>query len=199
VVMLIAWMGYATLVTSIVWVGALAAERVVGLWHGPRRFVWLAAVLASMIAPVTLATRTTPAPSTPRSRVTSFAAPPGEREHLTIAGSAPRRVNSHRTDVSGIALRAAAVSERYAAAVWTVASIALFLFVILTMLRIGYRRRRWREVQLDGMHVLVAPNVGPAVIGTVRPRVVIPTWSLALDDRARALMLRHEAEHIRAR
>ena len=47
--------------------------------------------------------------------------------------------------------------------------------------------------------MLVSPAVGPAVVGALAPRVVIPQWALSLDAPARALMLRHEREHIRAR
>src|SRR5207248_210382 len=67
------------------------------------------------------------------------------------------------------------------------------------LVRLSFRRRRWREATLNGICVLIAPDVGPAVIGAARPRVVIPSWSLSLDDQSRSLMLRHEAEHIAAR
>src|SRR5438045_3381046 len=63
----------------------------------------------------------------------------------------------------------------------------------------GGQRTRWRALDLDGASFLVTPNLGPAVIGLVRPRVIVPEWALSLDEKARALMLRHEIEHIRAR
>ena len=45
---------------------------------------------------------------------------------------------------------------------------------------------------------MVAPNLGPAVIGILEPRVVIPVWAFELDVRSRRFMSRHEDEHIRA-
>jgi beta-lactamase regulating signal transducer with metallopeptidase domain len=47
--------------------------------------------------------------------------------------------------------------------------------------------------------VLLAPAIGPAVVGALRPTIVVPEWSLDLSDEQRALMLAHEREHVRAR
>src|SRR5207248_1949819 len=83
-------------------------------------------------------------------------------------------------------------------AAWIMGSAFLLLLFAVALVRLSFRRRRWREATLNGMSVLIAPDVGPAVIGAARPRVVIPSWSLSLDDQSRSLMLRHEAEHIAA-
>src|SRR6185295_7923924 len=40
---------------------------------------------------------------------------------------------------------------------------------------------------------------GPAVVGALRPQIVLPMWSLHLDFEGRDLGLRHEMEHLRAR
>src|SRR2546422_838633 len=66
-------------------------------------------------------------------------------------------------------------------------------------LRLTALRRDWRNATVDGRAVLVSDNVGPAVAGLWRPRVVLPEWALRLGDRERRLMLAHEDEHIRAR
>jgi hypothetical protein len=46
--------------------------------------------------------------------------------------------------------------------------------------------------------VLVSPETGPAVVGLVRGRIVLPAWAVAGDAQARALVLEHEREHLRA-
>jgi len=61
------------------------------------------------------------------------------------------------------------------------------------------RRRQWRRSEIDGVSVLVSEDIGPAVVGVFRPCIVIPEWALTLDPPARALMLRHDAEHVAAR
>jgi hypothetical protein len=60
------------------------------------------------------------------------------------------------------------------------------------------RRRRWTEQRVDGVPVLVSPETGPAVVGLVRGRIVLPAWAVAGDAEARALVLEHEREHLRA-
>jgi TonB family protein len=49
---------------------------------------------------------------------------------------------------------------------------------------------------VDGQHLLVSRDAGPAVIGFRVPAVVIPEWVLELDAALRALVLRHEREHL---
>src|SRR4030095_1679071 len=61
------------------------------------------------------------------------------------------------------------------------------------------RRRSWREVEVDGQSVLLAPGTGPAVVGALRPQIVVPEWSLDLSSEQRTLMIEHERQHVRAR
>ncbi len=65
-------------------------------------------------------------------------------------------------------------------------------------IRLISMQRRWRRAAVDGRHVLVSPNVGPAVVGVWSPRVVLPEWALQLPERERELMLVHEEQHVRA-
>jgi hypothetical protein len=51
---------------------------------------------------------------------------------------------------------------------------------------------------IDGVPVLVAPDLGPAVVGGRDARVVLPSWAMQLDAPLRQLVLRHEHEHLRA-
>ena len=193
--MLVAWMGYATLVTAILCVAALGAERLVAIWHTPRRFVWLTVVLVATIGPALLAVRRTPAPTI--SPVISTPTAPSARA-VSVVAPPPPRVQTRDMRVAEAAGQLAAAVNRYAAAVWMAMSAALLLLFVVTLGRLASRRGGWPAMSLGNVRVLVAPAVGPAVIGVVRPRIVIPAWSLSLDDGARALMLRHETEHIRA-
>src|SRR5262249_51178877 len=74
----------------------------------------------------------------------------------------------------------------------------LFAFGIASA-RLGRLQRQWRRVTVEGRDVLIAETVGPAVVGLWRPRVVIPSWALALTDDEKCLMLSHEEEHVRSR
>ena len=194
--MLIAWMAYATLLTGILCVAAVAVERLVAIWGAAQRFVWLTVVLAAMIEPVTVATRRTSLPVMSPSVVTtpaSFAT-----RGAPLSALAPGQPEIRNTGIADFAPHAIAVIDGYVGAAWIMGSALLLLLFAVALVRLSFRRRRWCEATLNGMCVLIAPDVGPAVIGAARPRVVIPSWSLSLDDQSRSLMLRHEAEHIAA-
>lgn len=60
------------------------------------------------------------------------------------------------------------------------------------------RARNWRSMMVDSVHVLVSDNVGPALVGILTPRIVLPAWALDLAPSERALILAHELEHRRA-
>ncbi|MEJ2503202.1 MAG: M56 family metallopeptidase [Gemmatimonadota bacterium] len=52
---------------------------------------------------------------------------------------------------------------------------------------------------VDGVEVLVSRRTGPAAVGVLRGRVVLPEWTLSLAGPRRRLLVMHEAEHVRAR
>jgi beta-lactamase regulating signal transducer with metallopeptidase domain len=59
-----------------------------------------------------------------------------------------------------------------------------------------------RTTRMDGDErepIFVAPETGPAAVGLLRPHIVVPRWLLDEDPGTRALVLRHEIEHVRAR
>lgn len=60
------------------------------------------------------------------------------------------------------------------------------------------RAAREGDAQVDGVQVRVTESVGPATVGLVRPRVVLPAWVLALPSSQRRYVVRHEEEHRRA-
>ena len=83
--------------------------------------------------------------------------------------------------------------------IWAVASLvalARLVYVIVLVRRI----RRFSEPRVvDEVPVLLTGDVGPAVVGLIQPRVLIPASFLELDRPLRRLALRHELEHGRAR
>ena len=83
-------------------------------------------------------------------------------------------------------------------AVWVLISLVLLARVVGGVWTMHRRRARWAARELDGMRILVAPYTGPAVIGVRRPMIVLPEWALSLDSELRAIVLRHEREHLNA-
>lgn len=78
-------------------------------------------------------------------------------------------------------------------------SAAVLALAAVTVLRARRARRGWPLADVAGAHVRVSPRVGPAVLGVVRPEVVVPAWLLDAPAEEQRLVVLHEREHVRAR
>ncbi|MEX2611133.1 MAG: M56 family metallopeptidase, partial [Gemmatimonadota bacterium] len=185
--MTIAWMLWTVLVSACVALAARALEEVAHLLGRPLRWVWAAALAGSAAAPVLahLALRRG-AGGAGGGEVTLGALAAGAPDGAAAAGSGfPWAAGLERLD--GFLL-----------AGWAAASVAILLLVALAALAFALRRRGWQEADVDGHRVLLTRDVGPAVAGLLRGRIVLPAWALQLAPPLRTLMLEHEAEHLRA-
>jgi hypothetical protein len=79
------------------------------------------------------------------------------------------------------------------------------LCIVLAAIRIAfdsyllYRGRKgWTAHIIDDVPVLVSDDLGPAIVGLLQPKIVLPRWTLGLERVDRDLMLTHEREHVRA-
>jgi len=84
-------------------------------------------------------------------------------------------------------------------ALWIIASVVLVLRLTVAVRATRRMRRDWRSADVDGVAVRLAPNEGPAVVGLRSMEIVLPEWIVALDTHLRAMVLKHEDEHRRAR
>lgn len=82
---------------------------------------------------------------------------------------------------------------------WALVTLALLARLVGEARALRRMVRRWRPAHLAGADVLVTTDVGPAVVGVVRPRIVVPAWTLDLPADDAALVVAHEREHLRAR
>ena len=187
-----AWMVYGLAITLVICVAAWAAELALYLARRPTRWAWGAAVLlafllpvaallrpqqfASIRVPLAAATSSAHGNSTAAGRVIAVAAAPHSTQRLTWA------------DLDGPLGWG-----------WGAASAALLLALVGGAARLARLRRQWQPMKFHGRDVLVAEDIGPAVVGLWPPEVVIPAWALALTDDQKRLMLSHEAEHVRSR
>jgi bla regulator protein BlaR1 len=82
---------------------------------------------------------------------------------------------------------------------WHIVSAALILWGLAGAWRVWRIRRGGHAgTTVDGIDVLVTPSVGPATVGALRSRVVVPRWVLGLPAAQRGYVVRHEDEHRRA-
>ena len=170
----------ALLVSALLALGAMAAERLLRLWRKEARVAWVVAMGASVGLPLLSLAQAA-------GWMPTIGASPAMAELGTVRSAllAPIRVGAavSRLDIAiGIA--------------WLAASLALTIRFASAAYALGRRRARWRAATIDGQNVFVSRDAGPAVVGFRRPVVVVPEWVLGLSGPLRTLVLRHEREHL---
>lgn len=188
------WMLYAVLVGALVSGAALAAEWVLRTYDRPSRGVWLAAMAAAILLPAAaflfpeaLSWRWLPGSDASAVVLLPEAVAQGE-----VPGPSPSRPWW---------MAAAALVGRLDAllmALWAASALALLGFLGLCWVRLRRERAVWEVRTVEGVRVLLSADRGPAVLGLLRTRIVLPHWALELDGDLRALVVLHEREHVRA-
>ena len=198
------WLVYALVTGTLIAVGASALDGLARARRWPTRWIWALAMLGMLVVVSSIAF------------VRNDAGPAGLVETMPSAGGAvdasqPSAIVSILRDVRAIvestliaivssAARWLPVALTGAGGVlWLVGVIAALATLTFVHLRLRRARRSWPSAVLHGRRVRVAPTEGPAVVGVVRPEIVVPRWLLARDAEEQRLVLAHEDEHVRAR
>ncbi|HEU4628423.1 MAG TPA: M56 family metallopeptidase [Gemmatimonadaceae bacterium] len=200
--MIAIWLLYVVVVGVLAALAAAALERLLRLWRRPVRFVWAGALLATVAAPLVMGLvaldAAAPAETTVVSSLVTGAA------MLPTDAVVPSLADRIAASLAGLeaalapAARRLAPLDRPLLALWTVLSLTLLVALVRSARRLRRRRGEWAPAVVDGVPVLVAPDLGPAVVGGRDARVVLPSWAMQLDAPLRQLVLRHEHEHLRA-
>lgn len=188
------WMAYTVAISCVLSAGGLAVERACRLRRWPSRWIWVLALATPFLLPLAASLQGSSAER----------APAVIAEPATLSGSNPAAVASVAAPMRQIAhhIHRAAASPGVAwllAVSWVVGSALLGLGLAISWLRMRRKSASWTPRKLDGTYVLVSEDIGPAVIGVLQPRIVVPAWLLAADAQVRRLTLAHESEHVRAR
>ncbi|MGD2068731.1 MAG: TonB family protein [Gemmatimonadota bacterium] len=185
-VVVLEWMCYAVAVAALVGGAALVAERVLRLADRPARWVWTAATLMSLALPAATWT---------------WAGREAVAAEGTAALGVPTVVPTSGVAPSGTLLRLPDLSrfDAPAAAAWGATATLLLLLLGGGALHLSRLRRRWRRAVVGNTVVRVSPRVGPAVVGFLRPEVVVPDWVMAADEETRRWIVDHERQHVHAR
>jgi hypothetical protein len=89
--------------------------------------------------------------------------------------------------------------DTYVGALWLAASLVLLVGLIGGFWRLHRRALRWPRRYLAGREVLVSEDFGPALVGVISPRIVLPRSLVEQSADALALVCLHEAEHRKTR
>ncbi len=188
---MLAWMTYVSFVSLLLGAAALAAEHRARLRRSASRWFWLLAIVASLLVPTTIASVSVQLPE--------VFLPEVAQKVITL-----REVTSGRISPgSWIGGAEAQALERvgmdlFVERAWGVVSILMLLALIVSGAHLFLRKRQWACGTVAGTSVYIATGVGPAVVGLLRPRIVVPTWlTQALPAQQRAV-LAHEQSHLDA-
>ena len=172
--MIAAWMLWSIGAGLLFLVAGLALEK---LFNGGRRWVWVAAGVGTVLLPaVRLFTGGGVEGAAPTGGVVAL-----EPLAVTVAG------NSVLHSLDDALLLG-----------WVAVSALLVVGALVGAARFAWRRRGWEEGTLLGRRVMWTRDSGPAVVGLVMSRIVLPAWVAGAGRARQELILEHEEEHLRA-
>ena len=192
---MIAWMMYVVAVTLLLSGAALLAEHAVHQRRGPRRWIWALAIIASLLIPTIISSVSVELPSLFAPAVSQKLIVLRESASLRLpfATLAPASASASVDGAAGTADVAANIKRA-----WLAGSVAMALGLLVSGTVVMRRKRHWVSAEIGGAEVLVAPDTGPAVVGLLRPRIVVPAWLTQADLRQQALVIAHEQAHLDA-
>lgn len=189
------WIAWSLLVSALIAIAALAVERSAAFYGAPRRHIWIFALATAAVGPVAIALRRAPVVEPLPPSAVPVAMPPAV---ASTSSEGYTLVVGVVTPPAPASWNAASVVRRidpWVAPLWLFASLVYLALLARAVFTLRAQRARWIETDSEVGRVFVARDVGPAVVGVLRPRIVLPRWAFEADDRARALLLRHEYEH----
>src|SRR5712691_5081365 len=163
--MIAAWMLYCSGIALLIGAAAAALERAGYLVGRPGRWVWAGALLATLAVP--LAARYRP------SAFQSVAIPIPTAQSASATSASPI-MTSVRSGVPPRRSFSWDNLDRPLVLLWGCLSLSLLGFFAVGAVRLRRLGRHWRPAAIGETPVLVSANLGPAVIGVVRCRLVVP-------------------------
>ena len=186
---MLAWMLYVIFITQLLGGAALAAERAVALRRARTRWIWALAILASLALPTVIASVSIQLPSLLIPTVTHKVTALREVTAIPVAPLTWVREQSIQSPV----MRSL---NQMLPSFWALASAGLFAAFVLNAAYVSWRTRRWWMGTVAGARVYIAPDVGPGVVGLLRPRIVAPGWLTDTTSACQELVIAHEQAHL---
>lgn len=217
---------YGLAVAAVIGIAGHACEHVPPLRKVSRRSVWLVVMCASIVVPmaavfvapaeVAAPARTAPGAVQQVARLDSASAHPADDALLgTVVPAAPVPSADPAANAAAAALSASAaqrdpdavqqwawpfagVPDAYVVRAWFALTAMVFAYLIAATWLLRRRAATWTRAQVDGEDLFISRDTGPALIGVLRPRIVVPQWFFDEPVANQALILAHERLHRRA-
>ena len=189
---MLTWMVYVLVVTLILSGAALSAERAMRLRRGPTRWIWVVAIVGSLVIPTTIASVSVQLPN--------IVAPTGPQKTVVLREitSLPLSAIERLPATSRYAIGSRHLTD-FLRRIWLTASLAMLFVLSVSAAQVFWRKRRWAISTVAGASVYVSPDIGPAVVGLIRPRIVVPAWVAESPAPYQTLVISHEQSHLQAR
>ena len=189
---MLAWMLYVVMVTLLLSIGAFVAERAARLKRGRTRWIWITAIVASLAIPTLIASVSVELPNV----VT-----PAVAQKVVVLREVTTQALSPVMWISGSAVepRGWRDFDSLLTTLWRAASGAMLLALIASGIHLFLRKRRWETSTVAGASVYVTGDVGPAVVGLLRPSIVVPRWVTIALHTHQSAVIAHEQSHLDAR
>lgn len=188
---MLSMIGYVLIVGFFLSLAALIAEHAARQRQMAKRWVWLIAMVASLLLPLVIPNVSVKVPNLiqQESRQAPLVLREATSVHLPLASL------DQSMDWANIA------PGRFGSLfheAWLAASAIVLATLILSGGLLYRRKRTWKHEGFCGISVLVAPDAGPAVVGLLHPQIVIPTWLFQESAERQRFVLAHEQSHLDA-
>jgi beta-lactamase regulating signal transducer with metallopeptidase domain len=198
---------YIVAFSAVLSVVAMSLEHLAVSRRQPRRPAWALAMLCSALLPPLMILKASPDQASAPAAAAIALTPPAATMDVANTFTAPETSSvSPATATSGsaasdstMAWQVPAPSRSSLLAAWAVISGALLAFVAGTALLLWRRAASWQYTVVQGHEVLLSEDTGPALLGAMRPRMVVPRWFMDEPADTQSLILEHEQQHIAAR
>jgi len=188
---MLAWMLYVIMVSALLSVGAFLAERAARLKRAGTRWIWLVAIVASLVLPTLVSSVAFELPNVLGGPVAS---------KIVVLRQATTLTLSPAVWLTGEAAPASwRAADDTIRTLWLGVSAAMLLALIGSGALLLLRKRGWKRDTVAGASVYVTDDVGPAVVGLLRPRIALPGWVQQAQPAQQAAVIAHEQSHLDAR
>ena len=191
---MLSWMLYAIVVSLLIGLAALAFERSAHVRRRPARWLWGLGIIASLVIPFTTSRVSVRIPD-----MTRDVDPATSPKILAPSQTAAIELSRSAWSIAGSGqLQASRGADTLLVGAWPTASIALALVIIASGAHLSWRRRRWDRGHMAGTAVYISEKSGPAVVGFLHPRIVVPRWLTKFAPGEQELVIAHERSHLDA-
>jgi beta-lactamase regulating signal transducer with metallopeptidase domain len=184
---------YSIVVSLLMGLAALALERSAQIRQRPARWLWgtcMVASLAILFIPSKVSVQIPETTHADRATSSEILTPPQTTAIETSRFTLPI-IGTDQTPLSN------GVSTLLDWT-WRMASMALALVILASGAHLSWRRRRWERGHMAGTAVYISEDSGPAVVGFLRPHIVVPRWLTKLSADEQELVIAHERSHLGA-